>query len=57
MHIGDDDMTCPVCGDYCQGHSDPLGAEILEDHDDGDHKRCHTDADCDPDGLRPHDED
>jgi len=39
---------CPACGepiDYCQGHGDigdPLGADILRRHDDGDHAHCLT---------------
>lgn len=39
---------CPACGDpidYCQGHGDigdPLGADILRRHDDGDHSHCLT---------------
>lgn len=41
---------CPVCGDaidYCQGHGsigDPVGAAILEAHDDGDHSQCVIDC-------------
>lgn len=45
---------CPVCGefaDYCQGHGeigDPMGATILEQHEDGDHSSCATydDGEC-----------
>ena len=48
---------CPVCGerpDTCLGHGeigDPTGAEILEDHDDDIHDRCHRLAECQPDDL------
>lgn len=43
---------CPACGDapdYCQGHGeigDPLGYAILQQHEEGNHKACHPDADC-----------
>lgn len=53
--LGDDaDMDtgrCPACGDpidFCTGHGpigDPVGARILDQHDDGDH------GDCDPRGC------
>lgn len=39
--------SCPACGDpidYCQGHGpigDPVGAAILEAHDNDDHSTCH----------------
>ncbi len=38
---------CPHCGDpidYCPGHgmiSDPLGRQVLVDHEQGEHGRCH----------------
>ena len=38
--------VCPACGDfidYCQGHGeigDPVGAAILEAHDNDDHGQC-----------------
>lgn len=43
---------CPACGepiDYCGGHGeigDPEGFDRLTAHDEGDHVRCHIDADC-----------
>ncbi|QAU07324.1 hypothetical protein SEA_NOSILAM_83 [Gordonia phage NosilaM] len=49
-HYGADvetDPRCVACGepiDYCQGHGeigDPVGAAILDAHDDGDHNNCH----------------
>lgn len=47
--------TCPACGspiDYCQGHGligDPHGANVLIEHDNGDHSNCHPDG-CDQAG-------
>lgn len=47
-----DDYGCPACGlpgDYCQGHGeigDPAGAKILDDHDNGEHRKCNA-AGCD----------
>lgn len=47
---------CPACGDiidYCQGHGqmgDPYGWRILEEHDAGNHERCHHDG-CEYYGL------
>lgn len=47
-----DTERCPACGspiDCCQGHGDigdPVGAMILEAHDDGAHHGCHP-AGCD----------
>lgn len=47
-----EERRCPACGalmpDYCQGHGligDPMGATILDQHDDGDHSLCLTDDD------------
>lgn len=41
---------CVVCGepiDYCQGHGDVADYERLwDDHDFGDHSKCHPDANC-----------
>lgn len=40
------ETRCPACGDledYCLGHGeigDPEGAQILEDHDNGEHGGC-----------------
>lgn len=49
MRIRDDIIyigRCPACGepsDFCQGHGetgDPVGHQVLEQHDDGDHSSC-----------------
>ena len=43
---------CPACGDpidYCQGHGpmgDPYGFATLYGHDQGDHRLCHPNAEC-----------
>jgi len=49
MRIGSDEVyitRCPACGDvddFCQGHGelgDPVGRQILDQHDEGDHTSC-----------------
>lgn len=46
------ESICPACGepiDYCQGHGeigDDGGYHILQEHDAGDHDRCHPNSDC-----------
>lgn len=49
---GSDSPPCPACGepiDYCQGHGtlgDSAGAEVLERHDEEDHRQCHPNSWC-----------
>jgi hypothetical protein len=55
----DFEVKCPACGDpidYCGGHGeigDPIGAEILSYHDQGDHFQCDPSVcEKDPSELR-----
>jgi hypothetical protein len=47
-----DTAYCPCCGDlidYCPGHGeigDPIGAQILADHDNDVHLLCHANSEC-----------